>query len=141
MMADSIYAEPYLSYLGILKGYLVVFGAFYVLYLNQKDEMLIAPVLLYSGALVLYYTAQVILYHYIFIFCAGVITLFLLNEAGWSMKDNNAMGLGLMYVFIFIGGVIPNAVVSNIIRLVAYLIGFTIITGIFKIFKNKEEEE
>lgn len=140
-MLDSIYADPNLSILAMLKGYLVVFGAIYVLYLNQKDELLVAPLLLYTGAIILAFTTNVVLYHYIFIFGAGIATLFFLNEAGWSMKDNNAFGLGLMYVFIFVGGIIPNVIVANFVRFGGYIIGFTIITGMFKVFKKKTEKE
>ena len=140
-MLDTIYAEPNLSILAILKGYLVVFGAIYVLYLNQKDELLIAPLLLYTGAVILAFTTTVVIYHYVFIFGVGVLTLILLNEAGISMRDNNAFGLGIMYVFIFAGGVIPNIIISNLIRLLAYIIGFTVITGMFKVFKKKEGEK
>lgn len=137
-MLDTVYE---LSILGILKGYTVVFGMIFVLYINQKDKLLLGPLFLYTGAIIMGFTANVLFYHIGFIFIIGILCLILLVQTGVSLKDNNSLGLAIMYIFIFLGGVMPNPNLGNLFRLSGYISGLMIISGLVKVYKVKEEEE
>ena len=119
-------------------GFMVAFGLTFVFYVNRRDYLLYGPLVFYAWSLFFYTQTGVATYHVYFMYIGGAITIVTIYQAGFALKDNDALGLGIVYTFVFVAAVLQDPLINPIIDLVAYAFVFLLVFDKFQPYKEED---
>jgi len=73
-------------------------------------------------------------------YIGGLITIVTVYHAGITLKDNDALGLGIIYTFIFAAAILQDPILNPFIDLIAYVFVFLLVFDKFKPYKPEQSE-
>jgi hypothetical protein len=115
----------------------LMFSSMFAFYINQWDRLLLFPLFVQVGAIFMTFTLKEINFEFYYIMIFGVISIIFLFEAGIRLKDNMALGIGIMGLFQMIAS-FGNFWFESILSLVSVAFGAITITGLFRVFGKQE---
>jgi hypothetical protein len=134
-----------LSVIELMESLTVTWALIFVFWVNKIDLwLLFAPTLIAGNFIIRLTTGYDILgiYYYAFGFLIGIFQLYYI---GLKYKDNNTLGMGIMFTLVYFASNMVNhaefAMWVLVLNVIAALIGVLFISGAIKIFKNLEDEK
>jgi hypothetical protein len=118
-------------------GIIVMVGIMLAAYLNRKDEYLLAGVFAQIGCVVIYYTVGIYQFEEYFLYIFGPLAIIALYETSIRVKDNNGLGFAIFYTLQF-ATLLDFGPFSTIFSITAYIFGFFLAIGKFRIFGKEE---
>lgn len=117
----------------------IMFSATFAAYINGErfEAFVLFPAFIFIGAFVLSIFVPEITFLFYYIMTFGVISMIALFEAGIRLKDNMALGIGIMSALQFIASFF-SLYVSTALSLGALVFGAISITGLFRPFGKQE---
>lgn len=130
------------SIIDIIRVLMVVTGMMFVFYINEWDVVLFLPVYIYIGGIIFYIATGIGWFFETYLIFGGLFTLIMVYEAGFRVRDDDALGLGVYYSFEFAAFLLPSVLM---IQIVTPLFGIIYAVGLFKPFelieKGKQENK
>ena len=125
-------SEPTLN--TILIATTIMFSTMFAAYINEWDSLVLFPLFLQIGAIIMTFLLGINFEQY-FIYLFGVISIVALWEAGISLKDNVALGIGIMSTLQLIAS-FGGFWFQTSMSLASLSFGAITIAGLFRVFKE-----
>ena len=110
----------------------IMFSAMFAAYINKWDSLVLFPLFLQVGAIILTILLNINFEMY-YIFTFGSISIFALFQAGIKVKDNMALGMGIMSLLQLVGA-FGGFWFQTSMSLASVTFGAVTIAGLFRPF-------
>ena len=117
-------------------GIIVMLGLMLAAYLNRKDEYMLFGLFAQVGCIVVYYTTGIYQFEEYFLYIFGLLAVIALYETSIRVKDNNGLGFAIFYTLQF-STLLELGELGTVLSITAYIFGFFLAIGKFRIFKEE----
>jgi hypothetical protein len=123
----------------VFTGLTIVFSATFAAYINGErfEAFVLFPGMIFIGAFLIQILVPEITFMMYFIMTFGVISMIALFEAGIRLKDNMALGIGIMSLFQFIASFF-SLYISTALSMTSVVFAAITIAGLFRPFGKQE---
>ncbi|MFX0031952.1 MAG: hypothetical protein ACFE8E_05750 [Candidatus Hodarchaeota archaeon] len=121
----------------ILIGTMVSLGLCLVFYANRWESLYFFSFFFFGGMVIFYFLTGFDAWVEIYIQIAAIISLVFIYFTGFRVKDNGALGLGILFTLAFSTLVIEISFVTQIIILIYDVFIVILSLGYFKVFKEE----
>lgn len=127
------------------KGGIVTVGLCMTFYILGWKPFKLMPVYLYLGMIIYFFLTGIDVFYFWYVIIGGIIGVTVMIAVGSKLKDNGAIGLGILYLIAFVGvvfGMIPEIMYIGPIRIAPfffisqYTFGVYFSLGYFKPYKD-----
>lgn len=113
----------------------ICFSSMFAAYINGWDSLVLLPLFIQIGALIFTFLIGTINFEYYYIMVFGVLSIIALWEAGIRLKDNMAMGIGIMSTLQLIAS-FGGFYFQTALSLIGITFGAITIMGLFRPYKE-----
>ncbi|MHA1619902.1 MAG: hypothetical protein ACTSVZ_11535 [Promethearchaeota archaeon] len=133
MTADANGSSP----MAFSNGIIVMLGIMLAAYLNRRDEYLLVGVFAQIGCIIMYYALGMYQFEEYYLYIFGPVAIIALYETSIRVKDNYGMGFAIFYTLQF-STLLEIGPWGTLLSLTAYVFGFFLALGKFRLFKKEE---